>query len=184
MSGPVAVDATVKAMVELVTRAKNDAGFRRLCETDMEAAVADLETAPSDGARFEYTWNEGAYSLRIHRGGETTTISITADGKLAVDNDAMGFSAPDDDELSDIELMVVAGGTGDELGFDPGGCGCKDLPTTYQKHYCKSLCVCFNPNHTLTSWVGIHPCHTGVDICNGARVDGQASYFHRCDQLG
>jgi len=177
----VAVDATVKAMVELVTRAHNDAGFRRLCETDMEAAVAELETAPTDGARFEYTWDEGAFSLRIHRGGETTTIAMSADGQLTVDNDALGFSRPDDDVLSDMELMAVAGGTSDDEVRDSwGDCGCRERPQA-ERSICKSACVCYNPACGLTSWIALDPCHEGAHICLGARVDGYESWLWPCD---
>jgi len=183
MSGPVAIDATVKAMLELIDRAAEDTEFRHLCETDMAAAIARLGSQPAEGTSFEYASEGDGHVLRVLRGGETTTVSLSADGDLRIDNDALGVSTPSDEsELSDVEMMAVAGG---ELTYVTDTCGCKDLPTTSLKQMCKAMCVCYDPNANNTGWFAINPCYIGGDgPCTGFREDGRASYTFPCDSQG
>lgn len=108
MTGPIEVDATVKAMVELINRVARDTAFRRLCETDMAAALAELGSAPAEGVTFDYLHDADGHRLRVERGGVVTTCVLTGDGDFRLDSESLG-TVVSRDELSDEELLAVAG---------------------------------------------------------------------------
>lgn len=168
MAGPIEVDATVKAMVELINRVARDTAFRQLCETDMKAALVELGSAPAEGVAFDYLHDAEGHRLRVERGGEVTTCVLTSDGELRIDSKALGEVASRpaelaDAELDDEELLAVAGGS---------GCGSYDWG-------CQAAYVCYGV--FMPGWGAENRCTgEGNAVCVAYKYTGGSAWYIPC----